>query len=183
MRTIDSCLTHSTNSRKNDGFRDLAMRMPTRIVFVVSLLAAMLGCSRTKPVGLAIAGYNYTNRFIINFTVTDEDGNGAWGGDVLLSTPTEGGGKSTCCVMLNPRLKRPVTLKIKWTVEGIFDLLGKPISPDVKKESWVTVSPPFPDDPQNFEVHFYPDGHVEAAVTHWSSPPRISLPEDRRPTI
>jgi len=142
----------------------------------------MMGCSRAKPVGLAIEGYNYTNRFIINFTVTDEDGNGAWGGDVLLSTPTEGGGKSTCCVMLDPNLKHSVRLRIKWTVEGIFDSFGKPILPNVKRESWVTVSPPFPEDPQNFEVHFYQDGHVEAAVTHWSSPPRILLPENRRPT-
>jgi hypothetical protein len=43
----------------------------------------------------------------------------------------------------------------------------------------VEVGPPFPADPQNFEVHFYPDGHVEAAVTRWSSAPRIKLPEGR----
>lgn len=98
-----------------------------------------------------------------------------------MSTPTEGGGKSTCCVILDPNVKHPVRLKIKWTVEGIFDASGKPMLPNLKRESWVTVGPPLPSDPQNFEVHFYPDGHVEAAVTHWSSPPRISLPENRKP--
>lgn len=158
------------------------MTTSIRLALAASLMIAMTGCSRAKPVGLAIEGYNYTNRFIINFTVTDEDGNGAWGGDVLLSTPTEGGGKSTCCVMLDPSVKHPIKLKIKWTVEGIYDSSGKAVLPDIRKESWVTVSPPFPDDPQNFEVHFYQDGHVEAGVTRWSSKPRISLPEDWSPT-
>lgn len=153
-----------------------------RIVLTVSLLVAMTGCSRAKPIGLAIEGYNYTNRFIADFTVTDESGNGAWGGDVLLSTPTAGGGKDTCCVMLDPKNKKPVRLRIDWTFDRIDDASGHTIVPAVKKTAWVTVSPPYPNDPQNFEVHFYPDGHVEAAVTHWSSPPRISLPDGRRPT-
>jgi hypothetical protein len=68
------------------------MRAPSKVILIVWLLAAMTGCSRAKPVGLAIEGYNYTNRFIDSFTVTDEDGNGAWGGNVFLSSPTSGGG-------------------------------------------------------------------------------------------
>jgi len=150
-------------------------------ILTASLLVAMTGCSQAKPLGLAIEGCNYTNRNIVDFTVTDEDGNGAWGGDVLLSTPTAGGGKFTCCVMLGPSTRHPIRLKIKWAVEGIYDSSGKAVLPDVQKETWVTVSPPYPPEAHNFEVHFYPDGHVEAAVTHWSSPPRISLPENRKP--
>lgn len=178
---MDACFTHSENNRNNHKFLDLAMRMLTRIVFVASLLPAMMGCSRAKPIGLSIEGYNYTNRFIADFTVTDENGNGAWGGDVLLSTPTAGGGKDTCCVMLDPNSKKPVRLRIDWTFDRIDDANGRTIAPEIKKQAWVSVSPPYPADPQNFEVHFYADGHVEAAITHWSSSPRISLPANRRP--
>lgn len=158
------------------------MRTSIRFALAASLLVAMTGCSRAKPIGLAIEGYNYTNRFIADFTVTDENGNGAWGGDVLLSTPTAGGGKDTCCVMLDPNNKKPVRLRIDWTFDRIDDTAGHTIVPAVKKTAWVTVSPPYPEEPQNFEVHFYPDGHVEATVTRWSSAPRVSLPEGRRPT-
>lgn len=157
------------------------MRTSLRFALAVSLLIAMSGCSRAKPIGLSIEGYNYTNRFIADLTVTDENGNGAWGGDVMLSTPTAGGGKDACCVMLDPDNKSPVRLRIDWTFDRIDDANGHTVVPAVKKTAWVTISPPYPNDPQNFEVHFYPDGHVEAAVTRWSSPPRISLPEDRRP--
>lgn len=157
------------------------MRTSTRILLAASLLTAMTGCSRAKPVGLAIEGYNYTNRFITSFTVTDEKGNGAWGGDVRLSTPTSGGGGGTCCVLLDPNVSKPVRLRIDWTLDRVDDSEGHTIAPELKREAWVTVAPPFPDAPQNLEVHFYQDGHVEAAVTRWSSPPRVSLPRGRRP--
>jgi hypothetical protein len=155
------------------------MRLSLQVFLVAALLAATTGCSRAKPTGLAIEGYNYTTRYIDSFTVTDEHGNGAWGGNVFLSTPTAGGGKSTCCVMLDPNAKKPVRLRINWTIGQIDDANGHTIAPELRKESWVTVSPPFSADPQNFEVHFYADGHVEAAVTHWASAPHIKLPEGR----
>jgi len=153
-----------------------------RIVLAVSLLVAMTGCSRAKPIGLAIAGYNYTNRLIASFTVNDESGNGAWGGNVYLSSPTSGGGGGTCCVMLDSNAQKPVRLRVDWTLDEVEDSSGHTIAPEIKKQAWVTLNPPFPEDPQSFEVHFYPDGHVEAAVTRWPSSPRISLPENRKPT-
>lgn len=155
------------------------MRTSIHILLAVSLLTAMTGCSRAKPIGLAVEGYNYTNRYIASFTVTDEHGNGSWGGDVKLSTPTAGGGGATCCVMFDPDTKQKVRLRINWTIGRIDDASGRTIAPELRREAWVTVSSPFPADPQNFEVHFYPDGHVEATVTHWSSEPRIKLPEGR----
>ena len=153
----------------------------SRALLAALLLVATTGCSRTKPVGLAIEGYNYTNRFIDSFTVTDEDGNGSWGGDVQLSTPTAGGGKSTCCVVLHTNVQKPVRLRIDWTLDRVDDSDGHTVAPEIRKRAWVTIAPPFPDDPKNFEVHFYQDGHVEVAVTHWSSPPKVSLPKGRRP--
>jgi hypothetical protein len=76
-------------------------------------------------------------------------------------------------------MKKPVRLRIDWTIGRIDDESGHTIAPGLRKQAWVSVNPPFPADPQNFEVHFYADGHVEAAVTHWSSPPRTKLPEGR----
>lgn len=84
-------------------------------------------------------------------------------------------------MMLNSNVRKPVRLRIDWTLDRVDDSSGHTIAPELKKQAWVTISPPFPSDPQNFEVHFYQDGHVEAAVTQWSSPPRISLPKGRRP--
>lgn len=141
--------------------------MRARIYFAVAalLFVAMTGCSQSKPIGLAIEGYNYTNRYIASFTVADEEGNGAWGGNVFLSSPTLGGGGRTCCVMLDPKAKKPVLLRIDWTLDRIDDVTGHTIAPEIKKQTWVTVVPSFPADPQNFEVHFYPDGHVEAACS------------------
>ncbi|MGG1944547.1 DUF3304 domain-containing protein [Trinickia sp. NRRL B-1857] len=156
------------------------MQTSSRIFLAAFILVAFNGCSRAKPIGLAIEGYNYTNRYISSFTVTDESGNGSWGGDVKLSTPTAGGGGSTCCVLLQPNTTRAVRLRIDWTIGRIDDASGHTVAPEIHKVASVSVEPPFPDDPKNLEVHFYPDGHVEAAVTQWSSEPRIKLPEDRK---
>ena len=43
----------------------------------------------------------------------------------------------------------------------------------------VPVNPQVPANPGYFEVHFYPDGHVEAAITEHSSSPRLILSKDR----
>jgi len=159
--------------------------MRAHIHFAVSALSfvAMTGCSWSKPMGLTIEGYNYTNRYIDSFTATDEEGNGAWGGNVFLSSPTSGGGGGTCCVMLEPKARKPVRLRIDWPLDRVDDVTGHAIAPQIKKQSWITANPPFPTDPKNFEVHFYQDGHVEVALTHWLFPPRISLPEARRATL
>ncbi|MBU6487040.1 MAG: DUF3304 domain-containing protein [Burkholderiales bacterium] len=133
--------------------------------------------------GLAIEGHNYTNRYIDSFTVAEEEAKGAWGGNVFLSYPTSGGGGGTCYVMLEPKARKLVQLRIDWTLDRVDDVTGHAIAPQIKKQTWVTVNPPFPTDPKNFEVHFYRDGHVEVALTHWLSPPRISLPEARWATL
>ncbi|MGF7192479.1 hypothetical protein JOE11_005557 [Robbsia andropogonis] len=144
---------------------------------VASLLLS--GCSHAKPVGLAIVGYNYTNQRIEVFSVTDEKGNSAGGDSLQLSTPTSGGGGLVCCVMLDTTTKRSTRLHIWWRTEAVIDKNGRILAPERENTREVTVSPPFPPDPGNFEVHFYPDGHVEAAVTQYLSEPRIKLPEGR----
>lgn len=150
------------------------------VLFGLVISLCVVGCSHAKPVGLEIDSYNYTSRYIDSFTVTDENGNGAWGGDVALSDDEAGGGKSTCCVMLDKNEKKSVRLRIDWSITDIVDSQGKVIAPAEQRQAWVTISPPFPENPQEFDVHFYPDGHVEAAVTEWGEPPRIKLPKNRK---
>jgi hypothetical protein len=60
------------------------------------------------------------------------------------------------------------------TSDSMFDAAPRP----PEQQGYTNVAF-FPDDPKTFEVNFYPDGHVEAAITHWPSSPRIKLPEGR----
>lgn len=117
---------------------------------------------RAQPAshGLTIYGYNYTDLYIDSFEV---GGNG--GGNLSVSTMTTGGSKSACCASVYPALV-PYEVKIKWKGrEG--------------KNRWcekkVTLHGPIPAKPGYFEVHFYPDGHIEVAVTEDASKPRLTL--------
>ena len=46
------------------------------------------------------------------------------------------------------------------------------------KEQDVLVTEAVAGNPRALEVHFYPDGRIEAAVTAADSPPRLKLPRD-----
>ena len=134
----------------------------------------------SKPVGLTIYGYNYTNRYIDQFHV-----NGNAGSNLGVSTPTAGGSKSVCCFTYTPGTPAPKTVKVKWqhgaceytitTSSGYTTSRAHPFFKTLE----VPVNPKIPANPGYFEVHFYPDGHVEAAITVHSSPPRLILSEDR----
>ncbi len=135
---------------------------------------------RGKVVSLTLAGYNYTNRYIDTFSV-----NGQGGGNLFISGPTSGGGGSICCVSYVNGLK-DWTVEVRWQSDackydsGMDQGVMKQRTHSYFKEVKVQVDPNIPDRPQYFEVHFYPDGHVEAAVTEHASPPRLILSEDRK---
>ncbi len=133
--------------------------------------------------GLLIQGYNYTDTYIDSFTV-----NGAGGGNVFVSSPTTGGGKSTCCYSFNPSSKAQVT--IRWSASYCTYLTTNRYGEthQWRKSLFREVQVPVADfsggEPAALEVHFYPDGHVEAAVTPGYSPPRLKLPitaDEQRP--
>ena len=134
---------------------------------------------------LTLEGYNYTNRYIDEFSV---DGNG--GGNLFVSGENSGGGGSVCCVsLISGAHARKV--KVRWQTDACtYDEQtysnGEKNSNTYRifKEVEVQVDPHIPDYPAYFEVHFYPDGHVEAAITEHASPPRLKLSksrEDRSP--
>ena len=114
---------------------------------------------------LTLHGYNYTDLEISSYEV-----NGQGGGNVEVSEGTEGGSGSVCCVSVYTPMTQPQPITIKWNPTG-----------DKWCEQTVMLKPPLPDKPENFEVHFYQDGHIEVAVTtppptRISSPARIVLP-------
>ncbi len=128
-----------------------------------------------EPVGLTLSGYNYTNRYIDQFSV-----NGNGGGNLHVSTVTSGG-TNVCCVSYTPGAPAPKTVKVKWVASGCTYIETKRsdyISTRAHhffKTLDVPVDPHVPAHPGYFEVHFYPDGHVEAAITEHQSDGRLHL--------
>jgi Protein of unknown function (DUF3304) len=108
---------------------------------------------------LGIVGYNYTETGIIDYSV---NGTGAF--NLGVSTEHSGGGKTVCCFGWAPGMKLPMPIRIEWTRD---------------EATWcrktVMLTSPGPLEPTTFEVHFYPDRHIEVAITDDYSPPRLKL--------
>jgi hypothetical protein len=134
-----------------------------------------------KAYTLGVVGYNYTNRYIDSFDV-----DGTWGGNLDVSTATAGGGKSTCCYAWSDATSLPATVRVRW-VSGGCKFLSKPNLygerfPGVQhhySEKEVPIVGTLPAKPTTIEVHFYPDGRIEAAITDAESEPRLKLSPDR----
>ena len=102
-----------------------------------------------------------------------------------MSGPGGGGGGITCCVSF---ITGPGewNVKIRWQI-GACTFISYVDSKGVDqleihsffKEIKVPVKKPFPDNPKYFETHFYPDGHVETAITEEISDPRLILSKER----
>ena len=134
------------------------------IIYLLAVLT-LTGCDwefwRPEPVALSIIGYNYTGRYIHTFSV-----NGQWGGNLY-----EGSGAgSVCCLSFRPNSKLPFDVEVEWTFGREEDDKGNITQPQEHHKATVTVNGPLPKNkPFNFEVHFMPDGSVQAYVTHFNS--------------
>lgn len=136
--------------------------------------------SNGELVQLTLIGYNYTDRYIDQFSA-----DGAGGGNLFVSGPGGGGGGRVCCVayIVGSTVWKTT---IRWqtdacTYNNEIDTNGQRLYEIYSyfKENDILVNADIPARPQYFEVHFYPDGHVEAAITEKSSLPRLNLPRDR----
>jgi hypothetical protein len=138
------------------------------------LLSTLLSGCKPEPYMLGVFGYNYTDRAVADFSV-----NGAGGGGVFLSTPTAGGGKTMCCVLLDRDTRTPFSVEVKYQMDALEAYpprrVIEPAGP--YKTQRVEVTGPIPPDPAYLEIHFYPDGHIEAAISgkDGPSPPRLKL--------
>lgn len=154
------------------------------LLFVVPALLACKGklesAQSESIVSLSLTGYNYTNRYIDDFSF-----DGLGGGNLFVSGPNGGGGGSVCCVRYVVGADA-WTADIRWQVDACT--YGERTFSDgtkhhdihrIYKEAKVKIDPRIPANPKYLEVHFYPDGHVEAAMTQESSAPRLALSKDR----
>jgi hypothetical protein len=125
---------------------------------------------------LTIYGYNYTNRYIDSFEVDSQGGS-----NLDVSTPEAGGGKGTCCIVWADGTPLPQSVKVRWVasacLQKVTDSEGRTreVVAHSFKEEQVQLTTPVPANPGYFEVHFYPDGHTEVAITATPSEPRLKL--------
>ncbi len=136
--------------------------------------------SANKLHTLTIYGYNYTNRYIDQFSV-----NGQGGSNLYLSTPTSSGGGGTCCIGWRDGRQLPIKVRVRWVADYCLaeakNRYGESFTAvqHTFKEKEVEFNGPVPADPGYFEVHFYPDERVEVAITAMPSTPRLKLDPDR----
>ena len=120
-------------------------------------------------VPLTIMGFNYTDRNINDFTV-----DGTSGGNLFVSSAGGGGGVSVCCSSYTTATPAP-EIKVHWQSDACLyniwhekgreysDIRSSYRTQLVKVESVST-------NPKYLEIHIFPDGHVEAAITDSISP-------------
>ncbi|GAB5097058.1 DUF3304 domain-containing protein [Caballeronia sp. GAWG2-1] len=152
-----------------------------RIALASLLALTSLGGCTQDPYMLGIIGYNYTDRAFWNFGV-----NGQGGGSVELSTPTSGGGSVSCCVIMSRKTKMPFWVEVGYSMDALESYPSRKIvdPPKPAKKVRVEVRGSIPPNPKYLEIHFYPDGHIEAAISgsDGPSPPRLKL-ERRMPFV
>jgi hypothetical protein len=150
------------------------------ILLCIVSIVILQGCKKEAYM-LSIIGYNYTDRAIADFGV-----NGQGGSNVELSTPGAGGGKESCCVVMSSGTKTPFWVDVEYQMDALESYPPRraiePAGP--YKKAKVEVTGPVPSDPSYIEIHFYPDGHIEAAISgrDGPSPPRLKL-ERRLPFV
>jgi hypothetical protein len=133
-----------------------------------------------KRLNLTLRGFNYTSRYIDSFNV-----NGQAGFNLYVSSPTSAGGSRICCVSYLLGASAP-DITVRWQSGGCM------YRPEVElasgatylmhsffREIKVKVDSRIPARPEFLEVHFYPDGRVEAAIMDRASSPRLKLNEER----
>lgn len=131
-----------------------------------------------------MVGFNYTNRVIDSFSV-----NGEGAGNVLLSSQTNGGGKTVCCVTVSAAMSAEPRIRVRWQVDGCTYRTRSTVSGEVfenvfpyYKQADVALNLPVKINPRHLEVHFYPNGTVSAKLTESISLPQVSL-DGRRSDI
>ncbi|MDO9238160.1 MAG: DUF3304 domain-containing protein [Aquabacterium sp.] len=168
-------------------------------IAVMLVCALVLGCAQAEapgstastpvtkygePASLLIQGYNYTDDYIDSFTV-----NGQGGGNVSPSGPYTGGGGGVCCVSYRPGTPLPIKLKVRWVAGYCIQRVmspypyGKPYY-DNRRSLWREADALAVDvskgEPRALEVHFYPDGHLEAAISDGNTHTRLNLQVDEK---
>lgn len=133
--------------------------------------------SRSNARPLSLFAFNYTDRAIIYITV-----DGMWLG--VADAYTNSG---SAMGPMSPRnRKKQHTIEVTWEVSGLYDLTTNTYSrmPVEKKSAIVPIKFPYPENPRELILHFYPDGHVEAemidAKDRWENFRRFPVPKGHK---
>ncbi|MBV2208390.1 MAG: DUF3304 domain-containing protein [Thermomonas sp.] len=140
-------------------------------LIAVALLvgAGLFGCTsnsakaKKKVNYLSLFAFNYTDRSILDITV-----DGMWLGGA--SAYTNGGSA------MGPKPPRNMnkqhTIKVHWRPSSRYDLkTNRYVRGEVQPshDAVVPIKFPYPDNPSELVLHFYPDGHVEAEMVDLSA--------------
>jgi hypothetical protein len=171
-----------------------ALRRLSALSIIVFPLVGLSSCQAHQPddapadktiqdelISLDLIGYNYTNYYIDSYSV-----DGQAGGNIMVSSPTSGGGKVVCCLMLEKDLPGKIHVAVRWQFGGCTYTNGSDGSGRTSeniysfyKEAEVEVSREPGLKSRNLELHFYQDGSVQARLTQHLSPPRLVLDKGR----
>lgn len=107
--------------------------------------------------GVSLFAFNYTDRYVGDVKVDGmwlggADAHGNSGSAAGLSAPRD-------------RNKRH-SIEVSWIVADVYDLATNKYQrrPDEPHTANVELAFPYPDNPNELVLHFYPDGHVEAEL-------------------
>jgi hypothetical protein len=125
---------------------------------MTALLAlSVAGCGKSEPTysGISIMGQNYLPYNLRSFTITDAYGNQAGGGGDIRPG---GGGGVTCCYKL-----KGTEFTVKWSYYDADEWTLEDAHRQYAEAKVVMPPAPIPETVGSriFEVHFYPDRHVE----------------------
>lgn len=175
-----------SSNRWTNGVRYLAVAMLLALCACGKAASSQAGSGQSsayeesRPISLALVGYNYTNRYIDTFSVNSQGG-----GNLYISSPTSGGGGTVCCVRYWPGAGE-YKVKVRWQSGACYYRVRASDSDEVYKrlhsfykETEVNVTDHAGTRGRYMEVHFYPNGTVQAAVTADASMPRLSLSKER----
>jgi hypothetical protein len=132
--------------------------LTVHLTAVCLLVVAATACRKSEPVysGISIMGQNYLPYNLDRFTITDAYGNKASGGGD--EPPGAGGGSLTCCYKL-----KGTEFTVKWDYYDV-DQWHTGDESMFHAEAAVSLPPstvPGKIGTRIFEVHFFPDHHVE----------------------
>lgn len=147
------------------------------IAFSILVLSVPMldGCrDKRNALMLGIEGYNYTDRYIAQFSV-----DGAGGGHVSLSTWVSGGGGTYCCIVYDPDRPLPETMPVEWTFGHERGENGKIVMQPEHHRAIGTLGRHVPERPRFLEVHFMPDGKVRLLITAERSSPLVLVDRSR----
>ncbi len=143
----------------------MPMNLMKKMLLAMLMFSLLTACD-AKPKMLGITGYNYTNRYIDNFSVDGQGGTN-------LGANTNGSGEA-CCILLRPDTPLPVKVHVEWTYgERWNHLKGVKLQDAETHQADVELRGPIPEKPTIFVVHFYPDNSVQVEVAADYPTPRI----------